>query len=343
MRPMSGIICPDCGETNSIYLAVDEAGCTCKVCDLRFAPGAQQVLRIEGSGGEVIRLPVERVETVVGPCGNHWTSIEGTLPVDRLDDLRKIQPHALPKIQPLLRAILSSPAGTKTIPPSVVIPAGREPVQKDTASQQGTVGETGNFLRLEKGAWRISYDGSEATFQHRADSVLRHLARLLAEPNRRFSAVDFYPPPAGEAPMQYMGRDESSDSQAMQEYKKELSRLVQEIKAATDAHDAETAEELRKQFNELSKHVKAEKSARKRGHKKRCGIPSPIEKASQALRVGLSRLYKRFRKNDLEKLAEHLEKHICNDEDGKWFYAPTPETPPWQVTRPENYNDPLRS
>jgi hypothetical protein len=45
--------------------------------------------------------------------------------------------------------------------------------------------ETGNFLRLEGEVWRIHYEDSEAAFPDRKDSALRHLARLLDEPNRR--------------------------------------------------------------------------------------------------------------------------------------------------------------
>jgi hypothetical protein len=330
------INCPHCGETR---IDRDERGFLCPACALRFLPGAQQVLRIKTPLGETIPVPVERVATVEeAPARRGLATYEVRLPVDRLKALRKMWP--------LFPDRLSLPVGAKEIPPldafllqnptlpPAELPQGQMPPQ-GPMRLSGTGGETGNFLRWERATWRIRYEDNQATFPDRADSVLRHLARLLAEPNRRFSAVDFYPPPAGKAPLPFLGHDESSDSQAMQEYERELRHLAQEIKDARDAHDAEMADKLRKQFDDLSQRVQAEKSARKRGHKKRCGAPSSIEKANQTLRMGFNRLYERFRKKGLEKLADHLEKHIST-EDGEWFYAPPPETPPWQVTRPEN-------
>jgi hypothetical protein len=197
-----------------------------------------------------------------------------------------------------------------------------------------TTGDKGNILRLVGDVWHIRYEECEASLLDRADSVLRHLARLLAEPHRRFQALEFYPPPAGTAPLPHLGRDEASDDPAMKDYEAKMVRMIQEIKEADDAHDTETAEKLRTEFQNLGEHIGREKNARKRGHKNRCGTPSSIEKASQALRMGLTRLYDRFRKRGLEKLADHLEIHIHSD-SGEWFYAP-PGTFPWHVTRPEN-------
>jgi hypothetical protein len=113
-----------------------------------------------------------------------------------------------------------------------------------------------------------------------------------------------------------------------------MRRLVQEIKEASDARDTETVTKLREEFERLTEHVQTEKTARKHGHKKKCGTPSPAEKADQALRVGLKRLKKRFREKGLPKLADHLDKYLDNTE-GEWWYAPPPGTSPWHVTPPD--------
>jgi hypothetical protein len=160
------------------------------------------------------------------------------------------------------------------------------------------------------------------------------LARLLAEPNRRFDVWEFYPPPPGAAPLPYLGRDDSSDHMAMEKYEGDMTRLVQEIKEADDAHDVETADKLRAEFNRLEERVTEEKKARKRGHKKRCGSLSPRERAGQALRVGFNKLKARFRRNGLPRLADHLDKYLENG-GGKWWYAPTPGTAHWHVTFPD--------
>jgi hypothetical protein len=196
--------------------------------------------------------------------------------------------------------------------------------------------EVGNLFRLIGEVWHVRYveNGEVGNFQDRSDSALRHLARLLAEPNRRFRAPDFYPPPPGAVPPPHFGRDASSDDQSLKECEAELTDLVREIKEADDAHDAETAAALRDKFKALTDYLEGEKAARNLGHKKRCGTLSPAEKADQALRMGLERAKDRFRRQKMPKLADHLEKYLSN-EDGEWWYAPPPETSPWQVILPD--------
>jgi hypothetical protein len=196
--------------------------------------------------------------------------------------------------------------------------------------------ETGNVLHLTGTVWHVRYEENDEAgdFPDRKDSVLRHLARLLAEPYRRFGALEFYPPQPGAAELPYLGRDESSDEQASKEYEKEMRRLAQEIKEAEDAHDAETAATLKEEFDALFKHLGGEKGAKKWRHKKRCGTSAPVEKADQTLRMGLCNLSERFRKVGLPKLADHLDK--CIDNSGcQWWYAPLPGTSPWHVIRPD--------
>ncbi len=142
-----------------------------------------------------------------------------------------------------------------------------------------------NIFQLESTVWSVRYENDEKVghFSNRPDSVFKHLARLLAEPNRRFRALDFYPPPPGAARLPHMGRDASSDEQSMEKYKKELERLASEIKEADDALDTDTANRARAQFNPLSDHVENEMAARKKGHKNQCGTKLSPGKADQAL------------------------------------------------------------
>jgi hypothetical protein len=200
--------------------------------------------------------------------------------------------------------------------------------------------DTGNVLRLEGAVWHVRFgeETESGDFPDRKDSVLHHLARLLAEPNRRFDALEFFPPPAGAAPLPHHGRDESSDSQAMAAYEKKLRRLADEIKEANDAHDAEEAARLQAEFNELAEHVGGETTATRLGHKKRCGPLSPEEKADQAIRMALKRFKENLRKKGLPKLADHLEKYLDNG-SGAWWYAPPPETSHWFVKGPEPHSE----
>jgi hypothetical protein len=62
---------------------------------------------------------------------------------------------------------------------------------------EGTVvnsNDPGNLLQLDGGIWRVRFEKETGCFPDRSDSVLYHLARLLAEPNRRFDALEFHPP-----------------------------------------------------------------------------------------------------------------------------------------------------
>jgi hypothetical protein len=199
---------------------------------------------------------------------------------------------------------------------------------------------TQNVFQLDGGAWRVGYrDGNESgTFTDRKNSVERRLARMLAEPNRRFCALDFYPPPSGVMAIPKSNRDESSDSLALQQEKKRLTQLVIEIQEAEAAQDTEEAEKLRDEFEKLTKHCKSEMKSRKQGHKKRCGTLSPPEKADQAIRVGLERLKNRLKSRGLPKLADHLDKFI-NNSSGEWQYAPPPGTSQWNVIFPKTTSE----
>lgn len=187
------------------------------------------------------------------------------------------------------------------------------------------------ILQCVGDVWQLRYQEENGKFQDRSDSSLRHLARLLSEPHRRIQAIDFFHTPSGSSPLPYLGRDDSTDHQAAEDYEQELRKLVKEIKEAEDYGDMATAAKCRKEFDSLTEHLESEKAARKRGHKKKCGTRSPREKADQALRVGLSRLKEKLRRKGLPKLADHLDRFLDN-KDGEWYYAPPPGIS-WHVTQ----------
>jgi hypothetical protein len=202
-----------------------------------------------------------------------------------------------------------------------------------------TAAEVVNSLQLVGEVWQVRYEAETACFKDRTDSVLRHLARVLAEPGRRFAGEEFYPPPPGGSALPRFGRDALTDNQAAGEYRAEMERLTQEIREANDAHDAEEAARLRREFDELAEFLPRERGFGASGRVRACGTPSPVEQAGHALGVGLERLKARFRKKGLPGLADHLDEYLSNT-GGRWFYAPPPGTPPWHVslpaTAPEN-------
>jgi hypothetical protein len=193
-----------------------------------------------------------------------------------------------------------------------------------------------NKIMLVGGVWHIIYGKEKGDFLGREDSAFRHLARLLAQPNRRLRYEDFFPPPPGAAPLPYMGRDAASDKTALSADEQALRRLAQEIKEASEAGDSETIEELRRQFEELTKHYESERPG-KGGRKKRVGSLSPQEGALQSVRVGLSRIYERLCENGLPELGRHLDSSITFANAG-FIYAPPPGTPPWHVHVPSRIN-----
>jgi hypothetical protein len=203
-------------------------------------------------------------------------------------------------------------------------------------------------LILSGTVWTVNYQDESGRFPDRKDSHIRHLARLLAEPDRHFHALEFHRLHAlpgedrrrGRAsrkpyapPLAHLGRDESIDAKALGEYEKELRRLQQEIDKAQSRHDDAAADRLQKEFYALAEHVKKETAPGKLGHKRKCGPLSPAGKADQALRMGLSRLVERFREKKLPKLADHLKESLRNSECD-WWYAPPRDTLPWHVTSP---------
>jgi hypothetical protein len=135
------------------------------------------------------------------------------------------------------------------------------PDRAKTPSENNPPALTGNQFELEGGdTWRVHYaDAREAgRFQERTDGHLGHLAMLLAAPYQQFQIEDFYPPPPGASALPYFGRDDGSDSQAMQRTEARMRELAQEIKDAKSAGDTETAERLEEEFRALADHARKE-------------------------------------------------------------------------------------
>jgi hypothetical protein len=223
-------------------------------------------------------------------------------------------------------------------------PALPVPVGPETAEAADQPPQPHNGIGLVGEIWHIQYVQSgeveDGEFGDRSGSPLRRLARLLAEPDRRFGAMDFNPPPpdqlppiAGSATLPNYGRDDRSDDQTIRAAEKEMREVLEELKEAKEDHDTEEAARLQKKLDSLTEHHQGEKATRKRYHKKKCGPLSPAERADQAVRVGFRSLQKRLHEGNMPKLSGHLHKHLHNS-GGKWWYSPPPGTSPWHVTLP---------
>jgi hypothetical protein len=209
-----------------------------------------------------------------------------------------------------------------------------------------------NTLELDGGIWRVGYgDGREkGSFKDQAGSVFRDLARLFAEPNRRFLAQEFFPPPPTDnwkppvkgamAMLPHMGRDAGSDDQAMEALEKEIRQVAKDIVEADEAHDTETSARLHEKLSRLEAHYKTEGGHKQghRGRRSRCGTLPPGKKANQDLRVKFDKLRKRLQEKGLPKLAAHLDEYLDNS-GGKWCYAPPPDTSAWRVTCPAHFSE----
>jgi hypothetical protein len=249
-----------------------------------------------------------RVGEVLRDVGRHWNelSLAGVTDERRYNDLHEAAAQAY---RNLLDEI-----------------DGKRPTGKARA---------GNLLELTGQVWHIWYkDRDEAgDFKDQANGVMRDLARLLAEPDRRFGAQEFHPPPSVAAPLLHFGRDDASDEEAINSYREEMIRLVREIKGADDAHDTDEAERLREEFRVLEQRVTADTG--RRGRKRRCGTLAPLEKADQNLRMKFKNLKARLRAKGMPKLADHLDKCLGNS-GCEWWYMPTPGTSAWHVSRPDS-------
>src|SRR5262249_39366461 len=151
-------------------------------------------------------------------------------------------------------------------------------------------------------------DEEAKTLQNRKDSAIHHLIRLLAAPGKEIGVEEFFPPPpdAVHSHSPTYDSDDANDEQAISEKARRAQQLAEKIKEAREELEPAKAAEMQKECHALMDEVAAEKAARKRGRKKKCGPRSPIEKINNNMSMAMSRLRDRFRENGLPKLADHL-------------------------------------
>ncbi len=207
-----------------------------------------------------------------------------------------------------------------------------------------------NRFVLTGDSWEITFvgdgtpgsgDEKSCKLHNRKDSGNRHLARLLAEPYKALSPDDFFPPPPGKLPMLRVGRDAASDGQELESYQHRMADLCVEIRRAEQTKNSLLLAELQNEFQNIAaeaQRVKAEKFSR---HKRKVGPLSEREKVMQRLRMAKNRAVDRFRKLDMSKLADHLDKCI-EIENGEARYLPQPGTLPWTVTHPSNISQKIQ-
>jgi hypothetical protein len=193
-----------------------------------------------------------------------------------------------------------------------------------------------NSMTLAGKVWTIMHGAELGRYQDRKDSFLRHLARLLAEPNRKLAPQDFFPPPPGAAPLPPMGHDEAVGPEGLTDLESRMTYLANEIKDASAAQDTESAARLRDELDRLTPRAIAYEKARRGGHKISCGTLAPDEKADQNLTVNLNELITRLRNSGMPKLADHLTSSIIHKSQ-TWMYAPPTDTPPWCISHPEQH------
>jgi hypothetical protein len=165
-------------------------------------------------------------------------------------------------------------------------------------------------FRLEGEYWTIAFHGP--VLRLRDTKSLHYVAYLLRYPGQALRALDVVaaaygtaPRTAGECTIFDAALEQRADRKALADYRRRLEELPQEIDEARAFNDLGRIEVLQAEAEWLAQQVKV-----------CCGlggrvrvIPSPAERARQAVTKGVRNVEIRLRAN-LPGLARHLERHI---------------------------------
>lgn len=158
--------------------------------------------------------------------------------------------------------------------------------------------------RREGQHWRVSFDGTVVSLQ---DTVgVRHIARLLAAPGRRFRCDELLALEAGEPrpPCVHAG-ELVADARAMRAYRGQLEWLERDLAAARALGDGERASLLQQEHERLGALLRA--AAGKGGRSRK--FVDELERARQAVSAAIRRTMKVL-KSAHPSLWRHLYKHL---------------------------------
>jgi hypothetical protein len=159
-------------------------------------------------------------------------------------------------------------------------------------------------FRREGQHWRVSFAGAVASL----DSTVGvcHIARLLAEPGRRFRCDELLALEAGESrPLPVGSAVAATDARSLREYKRRLKDLADEVDAARGAGDGEQVAILHQEMERLEAHLGA---VLRKGGRPRHFVDT-FERARQAVSAAIRRTMKVL-KSAHPLLWRHLYKHL---------------------------------
>lgn len=172
-------------------------------------------------------------------------------------------------------------------------------------------------FRVEGDYWKVWFENERTTLK---DGVgLRHIARMLASPGRRWHCADLLAQEAGYCgPTPSGSAGEASDRTSLRSYKARLEEIAQELVDAKMENDVHRQAELREEAEQLAAHLKAVSGLG--------GNPRPAaddaEKARQAVSTAVRRAM-----SAIEKKHPGLWKHLRKSMKTGAFccYGPDPE------------------
>ena len=164
--------------------------------------------------------------------------------------------------------------------------------------------------------WRVVFDGQEALL---ADSKgMSDLAILLSQPGVEVSSLDLVGSavaPSDAGPV--------SDEHALQDYRRRLAELREEIDEAESANDPHRADRAREESEQLLEHISGAYGLAGRSRPDR----DPAEKARSAVTARIRSTIKRIRKAH-QPLADHLDRSVRT---GRYCTYEPAETRIWEL------------